>query len=73
MNEFGKARRLFACMGEIADAIIEEAEMADIAAETAVTRKRYVKYGTLAAAATFGVAVTTYLLLRSRRGVGASA
>ena len=70
-NEFSKARKILAYIGGIDDSILEEAEFADIAAET-VARKRYVKYGTLAAAATFGVAVTTYLLLRYRR-VGASA
>jgi len=72
-NEFGRAKKLFAYIGEINDTILEEVELVDIATETAVTRKRYVKYGALAAAASVGVAVTTYLLIRSRRGVGASA
>ncbi|MDR2182539.1 MAG: hypothetical protein LBE55_00020 [Clostridiales bacterium] len=67
MSESIKAKKLFICIGEIDDAVLEEAEAADIPAETVTARKRYVKYGTLAAAASFGVAVTTYLLLRYRR------
>jgi len=66
MNEFAKAMRLFACIGEIGDTILEEVETANIVADTAMARKRYVKYGTVAAA-TVGVAAATYFLLRSRR------
>ena len=61
-----KSLRLFAHIGEIDDTILEEAESANIVADTANTRKRYVRYGTVAAAASFGVAVT-FLLIRSRR------
>jgi len=66
MSESIKAKRLFVCIGEIDETMLDEAETADIATDTATTRKRYVRYGTLAAAATFGVTVT-YLLLRQRR------
>ena len=72
MNEFGKAKRLFAFIGEIDDSILEEAEFADIVADTVTARKRYVKYGTLAAAASFGVAVTSYLLIKSRRATASA-
>ena len=71
MSEFDRAKKLWACIGEINDAILEEAELADIAANVAV-RKRYVKYGTVAAAATFGVAAVTYLLVRSRRATASA-
>ena len=67
MNEFDKAKKLWACIGEISDAILEETELADIAAEALTVRKRYVKYGALAAAATVGVAATTFFLLRLKR------
>ena len=67
-KELSKMKRLFVCIGEIDDAILEEAETADIVADTAA-RKRYVKYGTLAAAATVGVATATFFLIKSRRAV----
>jgi len=66
-KEQDKAKKLFFCIGDIDDIILDEADIADIAAETAATRKKYVKYGTVAAAASFGVALTTFLLIRSRR------
>jgi len=62
-----KVKKLFACIGDIDDTILEEAETADILAETEINRKRRVKYGTVAAAATVGVAAATYFLLRARR------
>ena len=65
-KEFDKTKRLFVHIGEIDDVILEEAEAADIAVDIATARKRYVRYGTLAAAS-FGVAITTFLVLRSRR------
>jgi len=71
MNEFGKARRLWAYMGGVDDAILEEAETADIVGDTAVTRKRYVKYGTVAAA-TVAAATATYFLIRSRRAAASA-
>ena len=63
---YGRAMKLFAYMSEIDDAILEEAELADIATYMAAARKRYVRYGTVAAAASFGVGVA-FLLIRSRR------
>ena len=60
-----KAARLLACIGEIDDSFLEEAESMDIASVIAA-HSRFVRYGKLAAAASFGIAVT-YWLLRSRR------
>ena len=60
-----KAARLLACIGEIDDSFLEEAESADIASGIAA-HSRFVRYGKLAAAASFGIAVT-YWLLRSRK------
>ena len=67
IKELDKAKRLFVNIGEIDDSFLEEAKSADIVADTASARKRYVRYGTLAAAASFGVVITTFLVLRSRR------
>ena len=63
------AVRLFAAIGEISDDILEEVETADIAGEAAkeaTGRKRIVKYSTLAAGLSLGVAVTL-LVIRSKR------
>ena len=71
-KELDKTKKIFIHIGEIDDAIIEEAEYADIVADTEAARKRYVRYGTLAAAASFGVAITTFLVLRSRRAAAST-
>jgi hypothetical protein len=71
MSEIDMAKKLWTYIGEIDDAILEEAELADIAANVAA-RKRCVKYGTVAAAATFGIAAATYFLLRSRRATASA-
>ena len=62
-----KAERLFALLGNIDDALLNEAETADIAAKTA-SRKRAIQYSAIGAgaAASVGVAITC-LVLRSRR------
>ncbi|MCL2852344.1 MAG: hypothetical protein FWE20_04820 [Defluviitaleaceae bacterium] len=65
MDRRGTAARLLACIGEINDSFLEEAESADIASDIAA-HSRFVRYGKLAAAASLGLAVT-YWLLRSRR------
>ena len=66
-NEFEKAKKLFICMGNIDETILDEAETADIPSETAARKRKHaVRYGALAAAASVGVAVT-YWLIRSRR------
>jgi len=64
-NPFSKAMRLLSCIGGIQDSFIEEAESAVTAPES-TTRKRLVRYGTIAAAASVGIAVT-YFLIRSKR------
>jgi len=64
-NESFRAERLLACIGEIDESILEEAESADIASATAA-RKRVVKYGALAAAASIGIAAACWFL-RTRR------
>ena len=56
---------LSACIGEIDDFFLEEADTADIASIVA-KRKRIKKYSTLAAAASFGVAVTVWLVKNKR-------
>ena len=71
MIEIDKAKKLWAYIGEIDEAILEEAELANIAANVAA-RKRYVKYGTVAAAATFGIAAATYFLVRARRATASA-
>jgi hypothetical protein len=64
MNKSAGAKRLFLYIGEIDDSFLEEGELADLVSGI-VTRKRLVKYSTLAAAASVGIAVT-YWLLRSK-------
>ncbi|MCL2618498.1 MAG: hypothetical protein FWD98_05545 [Defluviitaleaceae bacterium] len=59
------AIRLLSCMGDLHDSFLEEAESADIAGIVSA-QKKLVKYSTLAAAASFGLAVT-YWLLRSKK------
>ena len=69
MDKSANSIRLLACIGEINDSFLEEAESADIVSRI-VTRKRLVRYGKFAAAASFGIAVT-YWLLRSKRAAPA--
>jgi len=59
-------KRLSIGIGEINDFFLVEAEFADIAAEI-VARKRKAVLGTVAAAASVGIAVTTFWVLRARR------
>jgi len=66
MNIALSAKKLFMCIGEINDFFLIEAETADIAAELAA-RKRKAVLGTVAAAASVGIAVTTLWILRARR------
>ena len=61
-----KATRLLFCLGDINDYFLEEAETADLASIIASSHKRFVRYSKLAAAASFGLAVT-YWLFRARR------
>ena len=65
-DNFDSASRLLACIGEINDTFLEEAELADIT-YNAIARKRIVKYSAFAVAASFGLAMT-YWLFRSKRG-----
>ena len=67
IDRVSKAIKLLTCFGEINDYFLEEAESEDIAAIIS-SQNRLARYGKLAAAASFGIAVT-YLLLRSRRAV----
>ena len=57
-------KKLITCIGEIDDLFIEESEKAIIYKTT--QRKRIARYGTVAAAASFGIAVT-YWFLKSKR------
>ena len=61
-DNFDKAERLFASIGEIDDDFVEKAEDAAVASEKA-GRKRLYKYGAIAS----GVVAVAYLLLRSRK------
>jgi len=65
MNIVLSAKRLCACIGEISDLILTEAEIADIAAEIAA-RKRKAKYGTIAACASVVVGMATFWIVRGR-------
>jgi len=60
------AKKLSICIGEISDFFLVEADIADIAAELAA-RKRKAVLGTVAAAASVGIAVTTFWILRAKR------
>ena len=62
-----KAKRLWACLGNISDFTLEETETADISAETAARRKKIIQYSTLAAVASFGIALTLFIV-RAKRG-----
>ena len=65
-----KAKSLLLSIGEIDDLFLEEAESADIAsfeATRTAARKRIVRYSTLAATASIGIAVTCFVL-RLRTG-----
>ena len=68
LDNSGGARRIWLCIGAIDDLFLEEAEAADIAQDGEVTRKRLVRYSTLAAAASFGIAVT-YWIIRTKRAI----
>ena len=59
------AAMLLDCIGDIDDIFLDEADTADIAAGIAV-RKRFVRYGALAAAASVGIAAT-YWFIRAKR------
>ena len=65
VDKTGKAAVLLDYFGEIDDDFLEEADLVDIAASLAV-RKRMMRYGTLAAAASVGIAVT-YWFIRSKK------
>ncbi|MCL2386863.1 MAG: hypothetical protein FWC89_04840 [Defluviitaleaceae bacterium] len=67
-NEANEAKKLWLSIGEIDENIIEEAELADIAS-TRQKRRRYVRYGTIAAAASIGIAATTFFILKSKKKV----
>jgi|GEM_PF-6722895 len=54
------------CISDIADAFVEEAEIADIAADMAY-RTRMKKYSALVAVASVGVAVA-FSVIRAKRG-----
>jgi len=71
MNIKDSAMRLFECIGEIDDLFLEEAYYADIASDIAA-KKRMAKYGTIAAAASVGIALTVWLI-RSKRTASLSA
>ena len=60
-----KAKRLLDCIGGVSDLLVEEAESAGVSSGGTV-RGRLVRYGTLAAAASVGIAVTV-LVIRSKR------
>ena len=66
-DTLAKAKKLLACIGEISDSFLDEAESTDIVS-TQTTRKRVVQYGALAAAG-LGIATGAYLILRSKRTV----
>ncbi|MCL2224775.1 MAG: hypothetical protein FWB96_07400 [Defluviitaleaceae bacterium] len=57
------AKKLLFCIGEINDLFLEEAETF---APEKTSRKRIAKYGALAAAAAFGIAVT-YKFIRTKQ------
>jgi len=59
---------LFTCIGDIYDIFIEEAEISDIAALLAANKKRRnrIRNGTLAAAASVGIALTVWKLARKK-------
>jgi len=63
---FEKAKRLWVCLGNISDYTLEETETADIPTETAARRKKIAKYSTLAAAASFGIALTLFIVRAKR-------
>jgi len=71
MNMKDSAMRLLECIGEIEDLFLDETYGADIAGEMAA-RKRKAQYGTIAAAASLGIALTVWLI-RSKRNVRLSA
>jgi len=60
------AARLLACFGEISDSFLEEVESSDTISMI-LTQRKLARYGKLAAAASFGLAVT-YWLFRSKKG-----
>ena len=74
MSRETSAKRLFACIGEIADLFLAEAEEADIVSARKARNKRVVRYsalGAAAAAASVGVGfVAAYLLRRPGRSTG---
>jgi len=63
------ANFLLNCIGDISDEFLEEAEFADV---VAYTRKRAIKYGALATAATVGIAVTVWWLKLRRTSARAA-
>jgi hypothetical protein len=64
-DKTGSAWRLMDCIGGIEDFFLDEAEGWE-AGSNAYARKKTVRYGTLAAAAVFGAALT-YWLVRSKK------
>ena len=73
-EKFAQVKKLFACIGEISDYFLEEANSADIVAYSA-SRKR-VKQRVITAAASVGAAsvgiAVTLLLLKAKRRQTAS-
>ena len=60
---------LLECIGEIDDLFLEEAFQTDILSEISA-KKRLVQYGTIAAAASVGIALTVWLI-RSKSNTAA--
>jgi hypothetical protein len=66
------AKNLFLCIGDIGDALLEEAELFDIVTESA-KRRRIAKYGAVAAAASVGIAAAVWFFKQKRVAVAKSA
>jgi len=64
IDDFYKAKRLLACIGDINDSFLEEVELG---ITSNVTKRKYlVQFGSVAAAASIGIAVT-YWFVRNKR------
>jgi hypothetical protein len=68
MSIRNSVKKLTRCIGETSDSFLAEAEFADIAAASA-RRKRFAIYGTIAAVASVGFAITIRVVKARRAAV----